>query len=147
MRRRSVRSSSALAPRRRARVTMSYGTPRIQWLADDQITARTIQNQRLEKERKSISSNTLLYQSTRRSPFVVSPSLAWLHPIAQYPLTSRHRSSDRCCFWNFADRPAFHLHNVFEHPKKGAKKCRLNMIIRKASQKQTFIRRADRIGN
>eukprot|EP00581_Thalassiosira_minuscula_P038517 CAMPEP_0184465794 /NCGR_PEP_ID=MMETSP0740-20130409/63346_1 /TAXON_ID=385413 /ORGANISM="Thalassiosira miniscula, Strain CCMP1093" /LENGTH=49 /DNA_ID=CAMNT_0026840707 /DNA_START=16 /DNA_END=165 /DNA_ORIENTATION=+ len=42
---------------------MSKGTPNTQWLAVDHITASAIQNHRFEKERMSIISKRVWYQS------------------------------------------------------------------------------------
>jgi protoheme ferro-lyase len=47
----------------RARIAMSHGTPSTQCEADDHVTASAIQYHRLLKERMSMSSKTVSYQS------------------------------------------------------------------------------------
>jgi len=54
----SSRSLCASPPCRRARSTMSNGTPSTQWLVVDHSTASAIQYHRLENDRMSISSKT-----------------------------------------------------------------------------------------
>ncbi len=56
------KSFSAKPLTRFDRSTKSHGTPSTQWLADDQKTASTIQNQRLEKLRVSISAKMVSCQ-------------------------------------------------------------------------------------
>src|SRR5690606_20926408 len=91
------RSASAWPPWRRARWIMSKGTPMTQWLVVDHSTASAIQYQRFEKDRMSISSKTVRYQSTpdpfrwshcrtrlRRGPFHGRPGGTPQAPLAPF---------------------------------------------------------------
>ena len=58
---------------------MSTGIPRTRRLASDHIAASTTQNQRLEKERRSIVSKMVLVQSTRPA-LLPDPETPFRHP-------------------------------------------------------------------